>query len=384
MTSIDARPLRSRRVHIAGSASGSCSATLLRHAHELVRCVVPKILGGGGRLVSFVGKEDKSKDGLPLVFYWTLLDRVAAWTERHGAPDRDAPPLVTIVTSEKARSEIPPERRALWDALLSRRVVHAEALPPGWRSGALVRIRQVKYANVLVTISGGAGVEHLAQLHGQRGNPVIPLDFDLGSSRDERGGGGYELARTAKADASPFFELRSGSSTARLLELEIEPAHVSADESAERVVSLIRDLVPPRAFYVRVMNREIPEFASVERFFRGVVDPVIDAAGYERLDLSVDPSRSPYLNREIFERLHRSALAVVDFTGTRENAFMEGGYSFGRQMPVLLMAAKGTKLPFDPAQLACHFWEPGQTVEEAQRALRAALHAALVRPPLVE
>lgn len=381
---MDLGPLRVRRVHFAGSASRDADATLLRYTHEIVMRSVHGLLDSGGRLVTFVGREDRSRDGLPTVFYWTVLESVARWLEGQGDVTQRIP-LAIVVTSEKARSEIPQTRRALWDSLLARGVVHQEAIPPGWRSGALIRQRQAKYGNLLVTISGGAGVEHLAQLYRERGNPVIPLDPRLGASREEPSGG-YDLARAGKSDATALFELRDrqDQATARLLALETDPVRMKPEALAERVVALMRDLAPPRAFYVRLMNREHGDHASVEHFFREVVDPMLEDEGYLGLDLSIDPARSLFLNLEIFQRLHHSALAVVDFTGTRENVFLEGGYALGRQLPVVLAAREGTELPFDAAQLGCHFWDPDQGVETERRRFRSALRSALVRPPLIE
>ena len=56
--------------------------------------------------------------------------------------------------------------------------------------------------------------------YGERANPVIPLPFDLGSSRGEKAKGGYELYLEARSDATRFFTLAGANPTARLLTLD--------------------------------------------------------------------------------------------------------------------------------------------------------------------
>jgi nucleoside 2-deoxyribosyltransferase len=122
---------------------------------------------------------------------------------------------------------------------------------------------------------------------------------------------------------------------------------------------------------------------EVERFFRGVVDPVVAYLGYAKAEMGEVPAEEAFMNVEIFSRIHRSGLLVVDLTGVRPNCTMELGYAFGRLKQVVLMTAQGTKLPFDPAAIDTHMWSPtlddSQRIEELKRYRARTAH----RPPLV-
>lgn len=85
------------------------------------------------------------------------------------------------------------------------------------------------FGNILVTLGGGAGVEHLAELYAERRNPIIPLHLPLGSSRGDATIGGEGLARLALAQPHRFLELCDGSSPAsRLAALATREGEVSA------------------------------------------------------------------------------------------------------------------------------------------------------------
>ena len=70
---------------------------------------------------------------------------------------------------------MPDHRRPVLDALLAAGALDLRVLPEGWRSGALIRVEQANAGDVLLTLGGGAGVEHLANLYAQSGRSIIPL-----------------------------------------------------------------------------------------------------------------------------------------------------------------------------------------------------------------
>ncbi len=118
---------------------------------------------------------------------------------RHRRANTARRALIFAVSSEKADADMPAPRRPLWEALLESGAVRLERLRPGSRSGAAMREIQAREGNVLVTLGGGAGVEHLAELYSGRRRPIIPLDARIGASRGDGTLGGEGLARLALA-----------------------------------------------------------------------------------------------------------------------------------------------------------------------------------------
>ncbi len=100
--------------------------------------------------------------------------------------------------------------------------------------------------------------------------------------------------------------------------------------------------------------------------------------------MGTDKSEHAFINVGIFERLHFSALAVVDVTGERPNCFIELGYALGRVNRVLVTAEEGTELPFDQQAIPCHFWKSTDPVLDKQKALATFWETNINRPPIVK
>lgn len=380
-------PLAGRRVQVAGSVDAATAATLAHFGHEVVRRVVAGIIEQGGGLVIGAGKEPRLASGEGQVFDWTVLDAVAqAVQDARFAESEYSNQPVVVVLSEKGESEIPDVRRPLWDTLLRSGKVEVRRIMAGARSGAMIRHEQASHGDILLILGGGTGVEHLAEMYRRSLKPVIPLDVPLGASRADGTGGAERLARESRRDPQAFIRFGGGDAGgegAALSTIATNAGTGDADRIAAAVQAVLLKLIRPTAFYVRLLNREHPRFGDVERFFRGVVDPVVDERGLTRIDLGVDPVESGFLNVEVFRRLHYAATAIVDVTGERPNCFIELGYALGREMRVICTAAEGTALPFDQVAIPCHFWSPTRSDADRRKELQMFWSHNAKRSPLV-
>jgi hypothetical protein len=391
VTGAAALPLLGRRIQIAGSANGKTDLSLIRYAHEFVANLVEGILTLGGGIVVGVGKEPRpdgsAADAPSLIFDWTALVTAAdcltaglgTWPSKFGLP-------IVVASSEKAVSEIPDNRRPLYEGLLRSGRLQVESIMPGSRAAVFLRQRQAAFGDALVILGGGTGVEHSAELYLSRRKPVVPLDLPLGASRDDGTGGAMRLAREARAEPTRFFRLSpvfSNIEGAALAEIATRNGAAAATDIASRTVSILTKIARPSAFYVRLLNPGHAKFSVVEAFFRNVVDPIVDEAGMSRVEIGSDKSDYAFINVGIFESLHFSSVAIVDVTGERPNCFIELGYALGTGNRVLITAEEGTKLPFDQIMIPCHFWKSGDPTAE-QKALVEFWEKNIGRPPIVK
>src|SRR6266568_3841309 len=178
--------LEGRRFHVAGSASRQASPEMLRYGHELIGELVGALLYAGGSLVVGVGKGPLLVDSDPsspsIIFDWTVLERVWAHLRQGGAAAGLQRPVVATVASSKTEDQIPVSRMAMWRDLRRAGAVRLEHLSTGWTSGAERRSRQAQWGDVLIALSGGQGVEQLAEVYAQAGKPIISFDLQLGAS----------------------------------------------------------------------------------------------------------------------------------------------------------------------------------------------------------
>jgi hypothetical protein len=376
-----------RRIHIAGSADPAVSPSALRYAHELVSLLATRLAGEGARFVLAVGKEPLSNvpDSQPIIFDWTILDALHESLKRGLALGRsDVGALIESLATHKTDGHVPDSRRELWTDVRKMDAVHLEFLAPGWTSGAIRRERQAKLGDVLVTISGGEGVEHLARDYINHGKPVIPLDLKLGSSTDDGSGGSVRLAAEALHDPRLFVRVDSNHSAQDLLDrISTRNGNTPASTVVENILLLLTALEEPKAFYVRLLNESAVEYPATEHFFRKVVDPVVMELGFHPVQMARGKSEHAWMDQAIFDSLHFSEVVIVDLTGIRLNCFMELGYALGNGQRTVITAMEGTNVPFDPAAIERYSWSPTKSDADRQAELKAHWLRTIDRPNLV-
>src|SRR5580704_14782376 len=159
--------IRGRRITIAGSASTNAEAALLEYAHKVVEQLVTALFAEGALFGVGVGKEPRRMDDASqpsIVFDWTVLEvmgaNLKADVSKASTPQG---PIVATVTNSKTTIQVPEPRKQLWADLLGSNAVLIKSVEPGWTSGAVRRQIQSELGDVLIAISGGEGVEHLAK-----------------------------------------------------------------------------------------------------------------------------------------------------------------------------------------------------------------------------
>lgn len=378
-----------RRIHIAGSARADIALELLQYGHELIGALVQTLAGKGANFLVGVGKEPRTSSepsGIPIIFDWTVISTIHDCLKSgHSSPSNWQGRILATVATSKTHKQIPENRRVLWKQLLAQDAVQIEYIEPGWASGAVRRIRMAELGDVLIILSGGEGVEHLAREYSFQEKPVIPFDVDLGSSTSDGTGGAARLAGQMGVHPERFFRLPEPSIGATLVtKMATHGCQVPVKQVAQAVVNLLEAVEPPTAFYVRLLNRDSQEYPAVEQFFRNVVDPVVSRAGYRRVEMGLSPSDQAWMNVQIFSSLHNSALVIADLTGLRSDCLIELGYALGRARRIILTARKNTSLPFDPSMLECYFWQD-QTPDDIRISeLEAYWYRNFNRPPVVK
>lgn len=350
-----------------------------------MRELTTQLINSGTGLVLGAGAEPVGEAGLPCTFDWTALEVLAESPDPASAWPARKPQRFVTIASQRGLEKIPEQRATIWETCLNRSDFQLVVAPPGWRMAGIIRERQVQHGDILLVLGGGAGAEHLAELYRDEGKPVIPIWAELGAYNEDGRGGSRALHEQALDTPTKFFALRTGigSEAARLSSLRLT-ADTDPTSLAGQVASLIGDLKPPTAFFVRLLDANDPDYVTVESFFRDVVDHVVSDRGYTMVEMGRGKPEAAFMNVEIFAALHRASLVIVDLTGMRPNCTMELGYALGRHRRVVLSAKAGTKLIFDGDKLPTYFWEDAGSVDESREAYRDWLDQYSELPPIVE
>lgn len=380
--------IRACRIHIAGSASPKVSPELLRYGHALIESLVRILAEKGAVFLVGVGKEPRLENmsALPIIFDWTVISTISSCLKSGvAAPQSWQGKVLITVATQKTDEQIPGDRRDIWQELLACDAVQLYYIEPGWASGAIRRARLAELGDILIILSGGEGVEHLAREYALKGKPVLPVDLDLGSSIGDGAGGASRLAGEMLTYSDRFFRLSNPSNAGTLLtQMTTKNGKTPVKQVTEAMVELIEAIEPATAFYARLLARDHNEYSAVENFFRKVVDPLINRLGYTRMEMGLSNTTHPWMNEQIFDSLHNCAIAVVDITALRPDCLIELGYALGRSSRIILTAKKGTELPFDSKMLECYFWEDGVPDDLRLRQLKEYWHRNVNRPPLVK
>ena len=380
--------LNGRRIHIVGSADLESEETMLTYVHSLVSKLTEALVLEGASFIIPFGKEPFLKDhegGPSIIFDWTVAEAVHRML-KEGRAQASGPNgrLVTTLATTKTDSHIPAVRRLIYDELRSGNAVNMEFHEPGWSAGAFRRQRLAQLGDVLIGISGGEGVEHLAIEYSSKGKPVIPLDIQLGSSQKDGSGGAARLFQRALAQSANFFRVLDGCSPADLLErTATRNGTIGVSKVVSYVVDLMHALAPPRVFYVRLLNDALPEYPSVEIFFRNTVDPFVNELGYETCQMGIGKNEFAWMNQAIFDSLHHSSVVLVDLTGLRPNCFMELGYALGNKQRVIVTARDDTKISFDAFALEAFRWKESEDPTRTLDRLRTHWQRNINMPSIV-
>jgi hypothetical protein len=377
-------PLFGRRIHIAGSIVDDAAVATgddVQRGRELVAALVKELVKRGANFVVPVDAEPKRKaDGLPICFDWLIWQTIRNNLTRRPA---EAPgPLAIAVQHHKSEDQIPNEFVDLWDDLRGSSLVQIENAAH-WNMNSKRMEAQARFGDILTPLGGTEGVLFLANLYHDAGKPIVPLNLPLcpestGARRL------YNFGLTSHHTRRLFQIVDDGDAHHWLNRIRF-PARQATAERVSDLLDVLESLERPRAFAVRLLNPDLPEYADVQDFFDVVVQPVVEAElGYR---LVVIDGRQAYqharIDEEIFAKLHRSSVVLADVTGARPNCFLELGYALGRGLPTMVMAREGSNLPFDITTLSGLQWSTKGSAEDRRRAFREHWKAIRNRPPLV-
>lgn len=378
-----------KRIHIAGSASKNCNEDLLRYIHSIVRDLTLSFARHGAGFIVNFGREpllEGHDEGPSIIFDWTIAEAIVDALKEDPSLSRNFNgKIVYTVQTDKTQESIPAERRHIFDFLVGNEAIQSRFVTSGWNSGAHRRQLYSLAGDIFIGISGGEGVEHLASEYAAKGKPVIPFEIALGSSMNDGSGGAARLFLKAREDIGNFFKVQAGFSGTDLVDgLNTLKGQKNKDAVVQSTFKLLDALAAPAAFYVRLLNSEIPEYAQVDDFFRKSVDILVEEYGYTPLQMGIGENEFVWMNEAIFESLHYSGLVVIDLTTCRPNCFEELGYALGLGKKVIVTAMKGTSLPFDVSALEVYFWPADASPEQWTSDLRRHWERNINIPRLVK
>ena len=376
-------PLFGRRIHITGSIDKGpdvASKVDVESAREFVGELVGQLIKKGATFVVPVDAEPlRDSDNLPICFDGLVWETIKKNLENR--PSEARAPLAIAIQHHKTKKQISDEFRIFLDGLIKSGFVEVRNVHE-WNMASKRMEEQSRWGDILIAIGGDEGVLYLANRYHEAGKPVIPLNLALcKKSKGARKIFSYGLSNGSK-QLFEISEEKDGDTWLNLIDFS-EGKTVS--DCASTLIELLESLNRPKAFAVRLLDSDDPDFNDVDDFFKKIVEPVIlEELGYELVTINSNHvHESASIGQEIFRNLHKSSIAICDITGGRPNCFIELGYALGRNIPTILTARKGTEHPFDVKLFSAHHWVPNENIDEKKLSFQKHLETVKNRKPLV-
>ena len=259
-------------VLISGSASRTCPVDTLDAAVRFVQTFTEEVLKRGGGIAVLAGAEESAlnDDGTPLIFDW-----VGQFAERTTEPPR---PYARVVMSDQApESQIDEPNLTLLRNLEQRNVIERFHIRQEVFTGGEYRSDMTGRADAMLAVGGGKGTYSAGTLMTKLGNPVLPLDMQLGSITED-GDGAVDLYREMLSDASRFFPNTHSQIINRMALLSLNRGVVEPEAAAQTASEMLSEELStvqsdaersvPSESPLRRMGRLLKELPLLAAFIR--------------------------------------------------------------------------------------------------------------------
>lgn len=216
----------------------------------------------------------------------------------------------------------------------------------------------IRYADAVILIGGFRGTFRAANWARIERKPLLPLALFGGAAKE-----------ICLEEAKRVDYLYPGSLTKQEYESVLKSLSTDWGQLASNIVSLAERMATSRDVFVVMSFQKAPEYKDL----RSAIAQTCRQFGYEarRVDEANDQKR---VIPELLRGIRQSAFVVADVTEAKANVYWEIGLATGLSKEIIVVAKKGTQLPFDINDVPVLFWESFEEFKEvlAQRVEKIA------------
>ncbi|MEO8124081.1 MAG: hypothetical protein ABI633_08535 [Burkholderiales bacterium] len=218
----------------------------------------------------------------------------------------------------------------------------------------------IHYADVVIILGGFRGTYRAANWARIERKPILALSLFGGAAKE------ICLEEAKRVDAT-----YGGGVTKQDYEAVLKSLSNDWPTLAAQTVNLAERMATSREVFVIMSFAESPQYKDLYV----AVTKACSQFGYiaQRVDESNDHKR---IIPEIIRGVRQAAFVVADVTEDKANVYWELGLATGMDKHLIMVARKGTKLPFDVNDVPVLFWESFSEFETAlaKRIERIASH----------
>ena len=199
----------------------------------------------------------------------------------------------------------------------------------------------VRYADAVVLVGGFAGTYRAANWARFERKPLLPVALFGGAAKD------ICLAEVKRVET-----LYAGTVTKQNYEAVLKSLSTDWNQLAADTINLAERMATSREVFIVMTFKEAAQYTDLLE----AIQKACEQYGYDakRVDESNEEKR---IIPEIQRGIRQCAFVVADVTEEKPNVYWELGLAAGMGKEVILVAKKGTALPFDVSDVPVLFWE---------------------------
>lgn len=207
----------------------------------------------------------------------------------------------------------------------------------------------IHYADAVVLIGGFRGTYRAANWARIEHKPLLALSIFGGAAKE------VCIDEAKRVDAQ-----YGGSVTKQDYESVLKSLSTDWPALAEQTVNLAERMATSRDVFIVMSFAESPQYKDLH----AAITKACNQFGYiaRRVDESNDRRR---IVPEIMRGIRQAAFIIADVTEQKANVYWELGLANGMDKEVIMVARKGTQLPFDINDVPVLFWESFSEFEAA-------------------
>ena len=229
-----------KNILIVGSASKGCDNRKIERACEFARAITKEIIAEGNSVAVLATEEPIKTVGnqsVPLVFDWEVLRAVDDWVMRTGG--NGGRPLATVfMRTDAMQTKINEANGKLIGKLQAQNAIVIHHIESDLYSGGEYRDWQTEYCHAMIAIGGGKGTYQVGDKMLTAGQPVMPVDINLGAYSED-GQGALQLLSEMKTDERTFLPRNYKLVCSQLYALSLENPCWSTERVAHTIARIL-------------------------------------------------------------------------------------------------------------------------------------------------
>lgn len=265
---------------LAGSISLTTNDDQIDKAHSFVEALVTEVINAGGSFIGYFSAEPVNQTQKSLVFDWTIARKINELTQ--GIENKIF--LKIVASNDRLQCKTNSEQRRLLNSMIARGVAEHICIDDEILTGSNVGEEQIEHATAMIALGGGKGVLDRAHKMVKKGLPILPLDLQIGSNKED-GNGALGLLKKFRDTPQTYLQNTGSTVVKSISALSLEEPVLEFPQIAKRIITIFykeeqarHAALPPDVLVLTALPIELSAARQALNINEGV-QPIVTSTG---------------------------------------------------------------------------------------------------------